>query len=144
MKLRRSARAKTNNARTRQIDTCIYSRLSTELFSAPYDLLPQVQRQHFILNEKKSHVRDISPNKRVENVSVMCHNVEIPRVTEAKYLGVVLDEGLSWKTLVSAKSLAAVRSIGALRRNSKFVQPPHWIAAASQLAAVSNYYLTEF
>ena len=119
---------------------------ATNMSAAVSNLADWLRDRNLILNEKKSHVLWISPNERVENVSVMCHNVEIPRVTEAKYLGVVLDEGLSWKTHVSAKSLAAIRSIGALRRaNNSLCLKAKWLYYSSvimpNLIYGSNAYL---
>ena len=70
-----------------------------------------------ILNETKSQVLWI-PIRQEDQISltVKCNNVSLPNVREAKYLGVLFDEGLTWKPHVNWKSTKTVQAIGALTR----------------------------
>ena len=70
-----------------------------------------------ILNERKSQVLWIPPSKDVNHdLTITCSGIPLPNVTTAKYLGVTFDQGMSWNCHITSKSMAAVKTIGALRR----------------------------
>ena len=72
-----------------------------------------------ILNETKSQVLWVSSaNQPIEQLQVKCNTVPLPNVTEAKYLGVTIDQELSWKAHVKLKAQSVAKQIGALRRAS--------------------------
>ena len=71
------------------------------------------------LNETKSQVLWVSSAKLpIEQLQVKCNTVPLPNVTEAKYVGVTIDQELSWKAHVKLKAQSVAKQVGALRRAS--------------------------
>ena len=80
-------------------------------------------KNFLFLNKRKTEVVIFGTDARISQVScfrVYIGNYELTRVSEFKYLGVVLDENLSWKAhdkYLIAKGGKRVGMLGRLRKN---------------------------
>ena len=75
------------------------------------------------LNTKKSYYLIVSPkNKRVnQKVSICINNEKLAEAQSAKYLGVLLDNKLSWKTHIQETTMKISKGVGILARLRHFV-----------------------
>ena len=75
------------------------------------------------LNTKKSYYLIVSPkNKRVnQKVSICINNENLAEAQSAKYLGVLLDNKLSWKTHIQETTMKISKGVGILARLRHFV-----------------------
>ena len=90
--------------------------VSKSVSSAVTDLAIWLKSRGLILNASKSQVMTISPQHAGPEVSIVCCDTSLPIVKSARYLGVFLDNRLSWDVHVSAIVTKVARKIRALWR----------------------------
>ena len=61
-------------------------------------------------------------SKPENNIKVILDNVELSRVNKTKFLGVLIDENLTWKDHIDAISKRMSRNIGMINKLKHFVQ----------------------
>ena len=103
--------------------------VASNLSTAVSSLAQWLRQRGLILNERKSQVLWICNES---TPAVCCNGFPLPEVSEAKYLGLTFDRGLTWKPHIANKAAAAARTIGALRRakNSLSIEA-RWIYYSS-------------
>ena len=69
-----------------------------------------------LLNLKKTNFMLFSRRKRLSTIEVKINNVPIKMVSEAKFLGVILDDKLTWKSHINAIKSKMSRYVGILYR----------------------------
>ena len=79
-----------------------------------------LEERGLILNEKKSQVLTVFPGRDAgPRVTVLCRSQALPTVTSAKYLGVIIDEGLNFQQHLKAITAKVSRKVGALWRTRR-------------------------
>ena len=79
-----------------------------------------LEERGLILNEKKSQVLTVFPGRDAgPRVTVLCRSQALPTVTSAKYLGVIIDEGLNFQQHLKAITARVSRKVGALWRTRR-------------------------
>ena len=71
------------------------------------------------LNVSKSHYMLFNNKKVMPNCSIFINGQQVERVCETKFLGVLIDEKLSWKSHISFLKKKISRNIGILRKAKK-------------------------
>ena len=79
-----------------------------------------LKHRHLLLNDKKSQVLSIVPQRNAgQHVAVRCNQTELPLSPTARYLGVTLDAAVKWDPHVDAMAKKVVQKIGALWRSRR-------------------------
>ena len=60
-------------------------------------------------------------SKPKNNIKVILDNVELSRVNKTKFLGVLIDENLTWKDHIDAISKTMSRNVGMINKLKHFV-----------------------
>jgi len=84
-------------------------------------LINWVNANGLLLNLKKTNFMLFSRRNLQHNPSVTINNVKIDRVKEAKFLGVILNEKLSWLTHINALKSKMSRYIGIMYKIKAFI-----------------------
>ena len=84
-------------------------------------LVNWVNANGLLLNLKKTNFMLFSRRNLQQNLSVLIDNVKIERVKEAKFLGVILNEKLSWLTHINALKSKMSRYIGIMYKIKAFI-----------------------
>ena len=111
-------------------DTCLYfsakdpnileSIINTELSS----LSDWFFHNHLLLNVKKCNFMLIGTKAKLrhfDSVKININGTRLGRVTECKYLGVTLDENLSWKAHINQVRNKSLGSLYLLKRSRSFI-----------------------
>ena len=111
-------------------DTCLYfaakdpnilqSTINNELSS----LSEWFFHNHLLLNIKKCNYMLIGTKaklRRFNSVKIKINDTNLERVKECKYLGVLLDENISWKPQINQVRNKALRNIHLLKRTRSYV-----------------------
>ena len=92
--------------------------LSNSLSAAVSAISTWLSNRNLILNARKTQVLFLStPHITDHQFAVYCHGVQLKQVTCAKYLGIHLDQDLSWSTQVDSMVSKLASKIGILFRN---------------------------
>ena len=65
-----------------------------------------------LLNLKKTHYMIFSRSRSIPDIDINIKNVKIKRETESKFLGVIADDGLTWKSHIAAMKTKMSRYFG--------------------------------
>ena len=76
------------------------------------------------LNADKSHYMLFGQNTSLQNIIIKIDNNIISKVNKIKFLGVIIDEKLNWKSHIELITTRVSRGIGILNKASKFL-PTH-------------------
>ena len=79
-------------------------------------LVEWVNANGLLLNLKKTNYMLFSRKNTIQTPLVLINNVQINRVNEAKFLGVILDEKLSWSSHIKALKAKMARYVGIMYR----------------------------
>ena len=100
------------------------------VFTETQELLNNLE-QWFLDNQLTLNIEktcySIFTNKHVSGKSLFIHNTEIQRASSVKYLGVYLDENLTWDTHINNVCSYLIKLTGVLNYVSNFVEKEHAI-----------------
>ena len=76
-----------------------------------------VDSNRLLLNLKKTHYMIFSQtNNKFSNLNLSLHGVQLKRETESKFLGVIIDEKLTWKKHITTLKTKMARYLGVMYR----------------------------
>ena len=94
--------------------------VASALSTAVSSLAVWLEERGLILNEKKSQVLTVFPGRGAGcRVTVLCRSQALPTVPSAKYLGVIIDEGLNFQQHLKAITAKVSRKVSALWRTQR-------------------------
>ena len=86
-----------------------------------------VVKTEFMILGTNSRLRDLDSDPASTPYILSVGNIEIKRVKSTKYLGLIVDDTLSWSDHIDHISMKITRSIGVLKRNQSYLPKSSFI-----------------
>ena len=89
-------------------------------------LVDWLRANRLSLNIDKTHYMLFTPKKREipPDINILINGTRLTRVTECKFLGVMIDEKITWKAHINYISRKAAKTLGILNKARRYFQQP--------------------